>query len=55
MGYRAPLSFFTKIDTGTTLNRFSEDIRMIDMEVPAAAFGIGTSTCSLVYVCILRY
>lgn len=31
----APLSFFTKTDSGTTLNRFSEDLSLIDNELPS--------------------
>ncbi|KAH7025269.1 ABC transporter [Microdochium trichocladiopsis] len=40
---KAPLSFFSSVDAGTTLNRFSEDIRLIDMEVPTAVYGMGTT------------
>ncbi|KAL9616745.1 MAG: hypothetical protein Q9160_008402 [Pyrenula sp. 1 TL-2023] len=32
----APLSFFTRIDSGTTLNRFSQDLGLIDNELPSA-------------------
>jgi ABC-type multidrug transport system fused ATPase/permease subunit len=32
----APLSFFTKTDSGTTLNRFSQDLNTIDNELPTA-------------------
>lgn len=32
----APLSFFTTTDTGTTVNRFSQDMSLIDMELPSA-------------------
>lgn len=30
----APLSFFTSTDSGTTLNRFSQDLNLIDNELP---------------------
>ena len=30
----APLAFFTNTDTGETLNRFSQDIQLIDGEIP---------------------
>ncbi|KID91337.1 ABC transporter, transmembrane domain, type 1 [Metarhizium guizhouense ARSEF 977] len=30
----APMSFFAKTDTGVTLNRFSQDLELIDMELP---------------------
>ncbi|KAE8452148.1 hypothetical protein EG329_001615 [Mollisiaceae sp. DMI_Dod_QoI] len=32
----APLTFFTKTDTGTTLNRFSQDLNAIDTQLPNA-------------------
>lgn len=32
----APLSFFTKTDSGVTINRFSQDLNLIDMELPSA-------------------
>ena len=33
----APMSFFVKTDSGVTLNRFSQDLQLIDMELPTAA------------------
>lgn len=36
----APLAFFSSIDTGTTLNRFSQDIQLIDGELPNALFDV---------------
>ena len=33
---RAPLSFFTRVDSGTTLNRFSQDMTLVDVELPSA-------------------
>ncbi|KAK7744423.1 hypothetical protein SLS62_010147 [Diatrype stigma] len=33
---RAPMSFFSSVDTGTTTNRFSQDILLIDSELPMA-------------------
>ncbi|KAF2157808.1 ABC transporter [Myriangium duriaei CBS 260.36] len=39
---RAPMSYHAVTDTGTTLNRFSQDLQLIDMELPAAIFGVAT-------------
>ncbi|KAL1899178.1 hypothetical protein Sste5346_003100 [Sporothrix stenoceras] len=36
----APQSFFDTTDTGTTLNRFSSDMMMIDMQLPFSFFSI---------------
>ncbi|EZF09743.1 hypothetical protein H103_08894 [Trichophyton rubrum CBS 288.86] len=33
----APLSFFSTTDQGVTMNRFSQDLQLIDMELPVAA------------------
>jgi len=33
----APMSFFSITDTGVTVNRFSQDLMLIDMELPVAA------------------
>ncbi|KAF2020289.1 ABC transporter [Aaosphaeria arxii CBS 175.79] len=33
----SPMSFFASTDTGVTLNRFSQDLQLIDMELPVAA------------------
>lgn len=32
----APMSFFSTVDTGTTINRFSQDIMLVDGELPMA-------------------
>ncbi|KAF6819357.1 ABC multidrug transporter [Colletotrichum sojae] len=37
---RAPMSFHSTVDSGTTVNRFSQDLQLIDMELPAAALGV---------------
>jgi ATP-binding cassette subfamily C (CFTR/MRP) protein 1 len=34
---RAPQSFFDRTDSGVTLNRFSQDMTLIDGQLPAAA------------------
>lgn len=31
------MSFFSTTDTGVTINRFSQDLMLIDMELPVAA------------------
>ena len=33
----APLTFFSTTDTGITLNRFSQDLQLIDMDLPLSA------------------
>ncbi|KAI9845011.1 MAG: hypothetical protein M1837_005155 [Sclerophora amabilis] len=40
---RAPLSFFASVDDGVTINRFSQDLQLIDMELPVAALGVAFS------------
>ncbi|KAF2842938.1 hypothetical protein M501DRAFT_1005649 [Patellaria atrata CBS 101060] len=34
---KSPLSFFATTDTGITINRFSQDLQLIDMELPISA------------------
>ncbi|KAH7316563.1 putative ABC multidrug transporter [Stachybotrys elegans] len=38
---RAPLSFFTNTDLGVTLNRFSQDMTLIDQALPMSFWGQG--------------
>ena len=33
----APLTFFSATDTGVTLNRFSQDLQLVDMDLPLSA------------------
>ncbi|KZL81674.1 abc transporter [Colletotrichum incanum] len=37
---RAPLSFHVATDSGVTVNRFSQDLQLIDMELPSTALGL---------------
>jgi ATP-binding cassette, subfamily C (CFTR/MRP), member 1 len=37
---RAPIRFFSTTDTGQTSNRFSQDLELIDMELPLALIGM---------------
>ncbi|KAJ0345222.1 hypothetical protein KNSL1_008611 [Colletotrichum chrysophilum] len=37
---RAPMTFHSSVDSGVTVNRFSQDLQLIDMELPAAALGV---------------
>lgn len=36
----SPMSFFSTVDTGVTLNRFSQDLMLIDMELPITALNV---------------
>lgn len=46
----APLSFFASTDSGVTLNRFSQDISLIDMALPIALHG----TVTALFDCIAK-
>ncbi|KAK3322938.1 P-loop containing nucleoside triphosphate hydrolase protein [Apodospora peruviana] len=46
----APMSFFTTTDSGVTLNRFSQDLQLIDMELPIAAL----NTFATLILCIAQ-
>lgn len=37
---RAPQSFFSQTDTGTTLNRFSQDMNLVDRVLPVSAMNV---------------
>ncbi|KAL8856229.1 MAG: hypothetical protein Q9178_007146 [Gyalolechia marmorata] len=39
----APMSFFATTDTGVTLNRFSQDLQLIDMDLPITALNFFTA------------
>jgi hypothetical protein len=36
---RCQMSFFTSVDTGVILNRFSQDMTLVDAVLPSEAFG----------------
>lgn len=38
----APMSYFSNTDTGVTLNRFSQDLQLIDMDLPISALNFFT-------------
>lgn len=38
------MSFFVTTDSGITLNRFSQDLQLIDMELPISALNTFAST-----------
>ncbi|KAF4769687.1 hypothetical protein HAV15_011431 [Penicillium sp. str.  len=52
----APLSFFTSVDTGTTMNRFSQDMTLIDHDLPYSAldfiFSLSGGVMSAIMMCI---
>lgn len=37
---RAPLSFFSETETGVLINRFSQDLRHVDMSLPGAVINV---------------
>ncbi|KAF7914004.1 uncharacterized protein EAF01_000410 [Botrytis porri] len=49
----APLSFFTATDTGTTTNRFSQDMTIIDGDLPYALVDLSLSTVQALMGAIL--
>jgi ATP-binding cassette, subfamily C (CFTR/MRP), member 1 len=49
----APQSYFAKTDTGTTLNRFSADMIMLDRQLPFALFSVFQALFRLLSQCVL--
>lgn len=49
----APQSYFAKTDTGTTLNRFSADMMMLDPQLPFALFQVFQTLFRVLSHCIL--
>jgi len=39
--------FHSTVDCGITLNRFSQDLQLIDMELPGAALGVTLGSFSI--------
>jgi ATP-binding cassette subfamily C (CFTR/MRP) protein 1 len=54
--FAAPMSFFETVDSSVILNRFSQDMTLIDMMLPLSSFGfvVSAASClmSLILVCI---
>ncbi|RDW57444.1 hypothetical protein BP6252_13782 [Coleophoma cylindrospora] len=52
----APFSFFTTTDVGQVINRFSQDLSVIDAELPLAALILANNSCMAViqaiFICI---
>jgi ATP-binding cassette subfamily C (CFTR/MRP) protein 1 len=44
------MSFFSTVDTGVTLNRFSQDLMLIDMELPITALNTFASKSLAAYI-----
>ena len=49
----APLSFFTSTDAGQVVNRFSQDLSVIDMELPIAGLILANNFCMAIIQAIL--
>ncbi|KAG9238182.1 ABC multidrug transporter [Amylocarpus encephaloides] len=50
---KAPMAFFSVTDTGITLNRFSQDLQLIDAELPIALLLFGANALGAVALAIL--
>jgi ATP-binding cassette subfamily C (CFTR/MRP) protein 1 len=52
----APLSFFTSTDAGQIVNRFSQDLSVIDLELPLAGLILANNSCmtiiQAIFICI---
>jgi ATP-binding cassette subfamily C (CFTR/MRP) protein 1 len=49
--FGAPLSFFSATENGSILNRFSQDLQLIDQDLPAAVLGLSSRKC---YTSVVR-
>ncbi|RDL38704.1 uncharacterized protein BP5553_03044 [Venustampulla echinocandica] len=50
---KAPMAFFSVTDTGITLNRFSQDLQLIDAELPIALLLFGANALGAVALAVL--
>ncbi|KXH42042.1 hypothetical protein CNYM01_08392 [Colletotrichum nymphaeae SA-01] len=51
----APLSYFSKTDTGVTLNRFSQDIQLVDKQLPPAIMSMSNQVFKLLVQVVLLF
>ncbi|KAF8851871.1 putative ABC transporter [Acephala macrosclerotiorum] len=51
----APLSYFSKTDNGSILNRFSQDIQLIDKQLPSACSNMSAQIFKLVMQAVLLF
>ncbi|KAK1639348.1 P-loop containing nucleoside triphosphate hydrolase protein [Colletotrichum phormii] len=49
----APLSYFSKTDTGVTLNRFGQDIQLVDRQLPPAIMSMSVQVFKLLVQVVL--
>ena len=51
------MAFHSTVDSGITVNRFSQDLRLIDMELPQSLFSVATTTAGgiaqFILVCVV--
>jgi ATP-binding cassette, subfamily C (CFTR/MRP), member 1 len=51
------MAFHSTVDSGITVNRFSQDLRFIDMELPQSLFSVATTTAGgiaqFILVCVV--
>ncbi|TKW49435.1 Canalicular multispecific organic anion transporter 2 [Colletotrichum tanaceti] len=52
---RAPLSYFSTTDTGVILNRFSQDIQLVDRQLPPAILSISNQVFKLLVQLVLLF
>lgn len=50
---KAPMAFFSITDTGITLNRFSQDLQLIDAELPIALLLFGANALGAIALAVL--